>query len=100
MSSVEVNPVELQLQEMRSPTAKVSHCLQNFTAPRKKPNTRGGGNTWPGLKHIKGKDYDRIAIRLLDTEWTGKLVTNSLMRMADEIEAELALTHFFMRQAM
>ena len=46
----------------------------------------------PGLKHIKGKDYDRIAIRLLDTEWTGKLVTNSLMRMADEIEAELALT--------
>lgn len=92
MSSVEVNPVKLQLQEMRSPTAKVSHCLQNFTVLRKKPNTRGGGKTWPGLKHIKGKDYDRIAIRLLETEWNGKLVTNSLMRMADEIEAELALT--------
>ena len=85
---------------MRSPTARLSHCLQHFSALRKKPGSIGGGKTWPGLKHIKGKDYDRIAIRLLDTEWTGKLVTNSLMRMADEIEAGLALTHFFMRQAM
>ena len=97
---VEVNPVKLQLLEMRSDTARVSHCLQHYSVLRKTPGTRPGGKTMAGLKHIKGKDYDRIAIRLLDTEWTGKLVTNSLMRMADEIEAGLALTHFFMRQAM
>ena len=30
-----------------------------------------------GLKHLKGKDFDRIAIKLLETEWTGKLVTSS-----------------------
>ena len=32
-----------------------------------------------------------IAIKLLETEWTGKLVTSSLMRMADQIEALLVL---------
>ena len=76
---------------MRSDTARLSHCLQYFSDLRKTPDTRPGGKTWPGLKHIKGKDFDRIAIKLLETEWTGKLVTSSLMRMADQIEALLVL---------
>ena len=76
---------------MRSDTARVSFALQNFSDLRKTPDTRPGGKTWPGLKHLKGKDFDRIAIKLLETEWTGKLVTSSLMRMADQIEALLVI---------
>ena len=91
MSSEVVNPVKLQLLEMRSDTARVSFALQNFSDLRKTPDTRPGGKTWPGLKHIKGKAFDRIAIKLLETKWTGKLVTSSLMRMADQIEALLVI---------
>ena len=78
MSSEVVNSVKLQLLEMRSDTARVSFALQNFSDLRKTPGTRGGGKTMAGLKHLKGKDFDRIAIKLLETEWTGKLVTSSL----------------------
>ena len=86
MPSVEVNPVKLQLLEMRSPTARVSHCLQHFSALRKTPGTRPGGKTWPGLKHIKGKDYDRIAIKLLETEWSGQFSGSGIWVMATEIQ--------------
>ena len=68
MPSVEVNPVKLQLLEMRSPYAKVSHCLKHFSTLRKTPGTRGGGKTWPGYAYIKDKDHDRIAIKLLETD--------------------------------
>ena len=91
MSSEVVNPVKLQLLEMRSDTARVSFALQNFSALRKQGGTRGGGKTWAGLKHLQDKDFDRIAIKLLETEWSGKLTGSSLMRMADQIEALLVL---------
>ena len=91
MPSEVVNPVKLQLLEMRSDTARVSFALQNFSALRKQGGTRGGGKTWAGLKHLQDKDFDRIAIKLLETEWSGKLTGSSLMRMADQIEALLVL---------
>jgi hypothetical protein len=71
---------------MRSPYAKVSHCLQHFSALRKKPGSRGGGKTWPGLKHIKGKYYDEIAIKLLETEWSGQFSGSAIWVMATEIQ--------------
>lgn len=80
------NPVKLQLLEMSSPTAKVSHCLQHFFALRKKPNTRGGGKTWPGYTYIKDKDHDRIAIKLLETDWSGQYSGSALWVMATEIQ--------------
>ena len=86
MSSVVVNPVKLQLLEMRSPLAKVSHALQYFSALRKKSGTRGGGKTWPGYAYIKDKDYDRIAIKLLETDWSGKYSGSALWVMAGEIQ--------------
>ena len=71
---------------MRSPYAKVSHCLRHFSALRKKPNTRGGGKTWPGYAYIKDKDHDRIAIKLLETEWSGQYCGSALWVMAGEIQ--------------
>jgi hypothetical protein len=84
--SVEVNPVKLQLLEMRSPYGRVSHCLQHLSALRKKPNTRGGGKTWSGYAYIKDKDHDRIAIKLLETDWSGQYSGSALWVMATEIQ--------------
>ena len=76
---------------MRSPTTKLSHCLQHFTALRKTPGTRGGGKTWPGYAYIKDKDHDRIAIKLLETEWSGKYCGSALWVMAGEIQGLLRI---------
>ena len=80
------NSVKLQLLEMRSPTARLSHCLKHFSALRKKPNTRGGGKTFPGHSLIKDKDHDRIAIKLLETDWSGQYSGSALWVMATEIQ--------------
>ena len=51
----------------------LADVLANYSAYRKKPGTRGGGKTHPGLKHLQNTDHDRIAERLLQTYWHGKL---------------------------
>ena len=56
-----------------SDIANVADELRNFSQRRKKPGTRGGGKTHPGLNHLQNADHDRIAERLLQTYWHGKL---------------------------
>ena len=65
-----------------SDVSKVADVLRNFSKYRKKPGKKGGGKTWPGLKHFEQADVDRIAIRLLSTSWGGRKATKSLMEMA------------------
>ena len=76
-----------------SDVSKVADVLRNFSKYRKKPGKKGGGKTWPGLKHFEQADVDRIAIRLLSTSWGGRKATKSLMEMADAIEALLCKTN-------
>ena len=76
-----------------SDVSKVAEVLRNFSKYRKKPGKKGGGKTWPGLKHFEQADIDRIAIRLLSTSWGGRKATKSLMEMADAIEALLCKTN-------
>ena len=75
-----------------SDVSKVAEVLRNFSKYRKKPGKKGGGKTWPGLRHFEQADIDRIAIRLLSTSWGGRKATKSLMEMADAIEALLCKT--------
>ena len=86
------NSVKLQLLEMRSPTARLSHCLKHFSALRQKPGTRPGGKTYPGYAYIKDKDHDRIAIKLLETDWSGQYSGSALWVMATEIQDLLRIT--------
>ena len=49
-----------------------------------------------GLKHLEGKDYSRIASKLLETEWSGQYSNKALWVMATEIQDLLkikVLTH-------
>ncbi len=55
-----------------SDVSKVAEVLRNFSDYRKKPGKRGGGKTWPGLKHFEQADVDRITIRLQSTSWGGR----------------------------
>jgi acetyltransferase-like isoleucine patch superfamily enzyme len=55
------NPVKLQLLEMRSLLARLSHCFQHLSALRNKHGTIGDGKTYSGHAYIKDKDYDRIS---------------------------------------
>ena len=83
--STETHPVKLQLLELPSGKERLAFALENFSALRKKPNTRGGGKTMAGLKHLEGKDYGRIASKLLETEWSGQYSVSALMIMAREV---------------
>jgi hypothetical protein len=86
VSSDVAKQVKLQLLEMRSPTARVSHSLLRFSDLRKNPNTRPGGKTYPGYAYIKDKDHNRIAIKLLETDWSGQFSGSALWVMATEIQ--------------
>ena len=82
----EPHPVKLQLLELPSGKERLAFALENFSALRKTPGTRKGGRTMPGLKHLKGKDYRRIASKLLETEWSGITEGKAIWRMAGEIK--------------
>ena len=74
-----------------SDIANVADELRNFSQRRKKPGTRRGGKTHPGLKHLQNADHDRIAERLLQTYWHGKLAAASVMQMGTNIEQLLCI---------
>ena len=84
--STDTHPVEQELLKLASDEERLAYALEHFSARRKKPNTRGGGKTWAGLKHLKGKDYRRIASKLLETEWSGITEGKAIWRMAGEIK--------------
>ena len=74
-----------------SDITNVADELRNFSQRRKKPGTRGGGKTHAGLKHLQNADHDRIAERLLQTYWHGKLAAASVMQMGTNIEQLLCI---------
>ena len=47
-----------------SDVSKVAEVLRNFSDYRKKPGKRGGGKTWPGLKHFEQADIDHMESQL------------------------------------
>ena len=84
--STELHPEKLRLLELSSGVERLAFALENFSALRKTPGTRPGGKTMAGLKHLKGKDYDRIASKLLETEWSGQYSNKTLWVMVAEIQ--------------
>jgi len=83
--STDIHPVEKEMLKLSSDEERLAYILENYSARRKKPNTRGGGRTSPGLKHLQGKDYHHIASKLLETDWSGKYSVSALMIMAREV---------------
>ena len=69
----------------------LADVLANYSAHRKKPGTRGGGKTHPGLRHLKNADHERIAIRLLEHSWHNTLAMRSLFQMAQSVETLLCI---------